>query len=406
MATVAAVILPNDQKKDKTWNVKIRVGHKSKSRYIDTPHFVVKDQLDRKYNLKDSKVIRKLDTVLDRYRDAIGEMRDLDAIDAAELKRRLENLSDNPGGKFIDFMDFIDRYIESVRVDGRDATARTFIRVLNGLKDYFKKDTLDIKDINYKFLVDYERFLRTPRKITRIGNKNTIVETNLKGVGDAGLHSHMRDLRVLFNKCREYYNDEDQGIELIKHYPFKKYKVGQAPETEKRGLTVEQIKAIRDREVKPGSRAELARDLFMLSFYLCGMNAADLYTLEAGEVDRVEYNRSKTSGRRRDKAFISVKLIPEAKDLYRKYAGELQKRYSSITGLNTAIDKGMPDGVDFYAARHSFGDLARNVCRFPVDDVALAMNHKDRSHGVTDIYLSKNWDIVDEVQAGVVKLLE
>lgn len=53
-----------------------------------------------------------------------------------------------------------------------------------------------------------------------------------------------------------------------------------------------------------------------------------------------------------------------------------------------------------------FGDLARNKCRFSKDDVALALNHKDKSNSVTDVYISKKWDIVDEIQKEVIRLLK
>ena len=55
-------------------------------------------------------------------------------------------------------------------------------------------------------------------------------------------------------------------------------------------------------------------------------------------------------------------------------------------------------------ARH-VGDLARNECRFSMDDVGLALNHKDQTNSVTDTYVSKSWKIIDEVQAAVLLLL-
>jgi hypothetical protein len=39
------------------------------------------------------------------------------------------------------------------------------------------------------------------------------------------------------------------------------------------------------------------------------------------------------------------------------------------------------------------------------DDVALALNHVDEGHRTTDIYISKDWKIVDEVQEKIVRLL-
>ena len=153
----------------------------------------------------------------------------------------------------------------------------------------------------------------------------------------------------------------------------------------------------------------------MLSFYLCGMNAADLHKLPPDESirDRIDYNRSKTRSRRRDKAFISVNIPDIAIPLYVKYAGMLQERYSTHITLDQALNKGMCAvgkkvkiiDLEFYDARHAFGDWGRNICRFSIDDVALALNHKDQTKAVTDIYVSKNWKIIDEVQEAVIGIL-
>jgi hypothetical protein len=199
------------------------------------------------------------------------------------------------------------------------------------------------------------------------------------------------------------------------HYPFKKYKLIRPTENKKPKLTVKQIIAIREFVAKPGSRMELARDLFMLSFYLCGMNAVDLYKLPEDEImlNRVDYNRSKTSSRRRDNAFISINIPDVAIPLYVKYAGKLQRRYCSHHSLDTALSKGMRaigkelkyKELEFYDARHAFGDWARNICRFSKDDVGLALNHKDQTNSVTDYYVSKSWAIIDEVQKAVIRLI-
>jgi integrase len=81
--------------------------------------------------------------------------------------------------------------------------------------------------------------------------------------------------------------------------------------------------------------------------------------------------------------------------------------------LNAALSKGMRQisilteipGLTYYSARHTFGNLARNKCRLPKDDVAQALNHVDHGRKTTDIYLEKDWTIVDEVQNAVLNLL-
>jgi hypothetical protein len=229
-----------------------------------------------------------------------------------------------------------------------------------------------------------------------------------------GIYNMMRDLRTLFNAAKLKYNDDELGIVRIKHYPFTKYKLGAAPKTRKRNITLEQIKVIRDCETVPGSWAELSRDLFMLSFYMCGMNAVDMYQLQPilHCQERLEYNRSKTCEIRDDDAFISVFIVDEARPLLEKYAGKLQSRFVTHDGLNTALSIGMKviqkitgiPAVTFYWARHSFATIARNKGGITTDDIGLALNHVDEDHAVTDIYSEKDWSLVDAVQDCVLGL--
>ena len=265
-------------------------------------------------------------------------------------------------------------------------------------------------------LYGYERFLKATRKQTRINQMGKPVFTVEKGLSKGGLHAHMRDLRTLFNAARRKYNNDELGVFRIKHYPFTRYKVGTPPPTKKRSFNVEQVIMIRDCFVPKGSRIELAKDLFMLSFYLCGTNAVDFYHATESSIvnGRFEYKRSKTQGRRTDEGFISIKIVEEAQELLYKYIGKLQARYSSYDSLDWALFKGMQGLRDitgipeltFYWARHTFGTLARNDCRMSVDDIGEALNHIDSGHATTDIYLAKSWGIVDDVQRNVISLLK
>lgn len=117
----------------------------------------------------------------------------------------------------------------------------------------------------------------------------------------------------------------------MKHYPFHEYKLVEIPANTKKKLNIKQIKTIRDLALPSGGRLELARDFFMLSFYLCGMNAVDMYRIPPVDnpTRRIDYNRSKTKNRRKDRAFISVGIPKDAMDLYNQYAGKLQNRYAS-----------------------------------------------------------------------------
>jgi len=411
MALVKAVVYEEFKRTDGTYNVKIKVYHQKKKRFIDTQHFLSSRQLGSGLKIKDKFILNELSITLTDYRKTITSLGPkLDFMTCDNLKDFLEGKDDE-----VDFVKFCNHHVDALKEDGRDGTARNHTKIKNSLVDYFGKDRISMLEINAAMLYQYEKWLRRERVMTRTNQLGKEVTIKKKGMKDGGIYPHMRDLRTLFNEACKLYNNEDLGLVKIKHYPFKVYKIGAAPKTRKRNVTAEQIIKLRDCTLPPDSRAELARDLFMLSFYLCGMNAVDLYKLDRYDPawERIEYNRSKTEGMRDDNAFISIKIVQEARHLLEKYMGKLQARYSTANGLDTALSKGMelvrgrtelPE-LTFYWARHSFATIARNKCRMSKDDIAEALNHVDGEHGTTDIYIEKDWSIVDDVQAAVINFI-
>jgi integrase len=411
--TVSAKIYEHHEKTDRTFNVKYVVYHKGERKFIDSPHYVSKRQINKDFGIKDKIVLKWLDETLDDYRvliSAVGSR--LEFFTCEQLR---DYLRDN--NKDIDIIEFADEHIKFLKSEeqNREPYSRTFRKIRNSLLDYFGRSAISINEIHSNMLYSYEQFLKTTRKQTRINQLGKPVTTVEKGLSKGGLYAHMRDLRTLFNEAKRKYNNDELGIFRIKHYPFTKYKVGTPPATRKRNFDIEQVIAIRDCVVPEDSRIELAKDLFMLSFYLCGTNAVDFYQASALNINknRFEYKRSKTQGRRLDEAFISIKIVDEAQKLLEKYIGKLNSRYGAYDYLDYALYKGMkglreltgiPE-LTLYWARHTFGSLARNECRMSVDDISEALNHVDSGHATTDIYIAKDWAIVDDVQCQVIALL-
>jgi hypothetical protein len=410
--TVSAKIYGHHEKADGTFNVKYVVYHQGERKFIDSPHFVSKRQITKDFVIKDKIVLKWIDEQLDEYRELISSLRSrADFFACTELRDYLRDHA-----KEVDIIELADAHIQFLKDNYREPYSRSFRKIRNSLVDYFGRTKISISEIHANMLFAYERFLKNERQQTRINQLGKFVTTTEKGLTTGGLHGHMRDLRTLFNEARKKYNNEDLDIIKIKHYPFKKYKVGTPPLTNKRNVQIVDVIAIRDCKVPEDSRIELARDLFMLSFYMCGTNAVDFYQATESNIrnGRFEYNRSKTESRRQDQAFISIHIPEEAKPLLDKYIGKLSLRYGAYDYLDYALYKGMKglreltgiSQLTLYWARHTFGNLARNECRMSVDDVGAALNHIDNGHATTDIYISKNWQIVDDVQKQVTGLLK
>lgn len=225
---------------------------------------------------------------------------------------------------------------------------------------------------------------------------------------------HLRNIRAVFNYCL----DE----EYTTNYPFRKYKIRQEP-TMKRSLSVEQIRQIRDYQVEPWQ--EEYRDMFMLMFYLIGINAADLFQAKASQLmnGRLEYIRQKTH-----KAY-SIKVEPEALAIIEKYRGKdwllrPLDRYKSykdylhhmgdalkkIGPQETVPDKAgkkrkiiyhpiIPE-LSTYYARHSWATIASEL-DIPIETISQALGH---SYGlsVTDIYIRHQAKKVDDANRKVI----
>jgi integrase len=214
-----------------------------------------------------------------------------------------------------------------------------------------------------------------------------------------------------------HYNDEESGIIPITGSPFTIFKVPKPPVTEKRAISPELIYKIfnhpdsESRKSTEFNRVNLARDCFMLSFALIGMNSADMYDCTQISAKSITYNRKKTRSRRDDNAKIVVDIQPEIKALIEKYRDQSGNRvfcfyqhYRDESTFNAAINKGLKKIIpelEFYSARHSWATIAVNDCGIDKYTVHSALNHIDDTMRVTDVYLKKNFKPINSANRKV-----
>lgn len=320
---------------------------------------------------------------------------------------------------FIDFIAFAREHINKVQ---SPAYAKKMEVPVNALSDFCKTDKLNVREITSKYLVRFSDFLQSQRTIRRLDQfgRDTII--TYPPVSDRTVADYMTVIRTLFNAAIDKYNDEDLGVIAIPNYPFKKFKIQSSFQTKKRSLSVETIKMVRDYDLHSSARIDLAKDVFMLSFYLVGMNLVDLFTVTEFKKGRIGYNRSKTQGSREDSAYISINIEPEAKAIMDKYRDPTKKRVFNfyclygrhqefVKAVNVGLkqissDLKLDENITSYYARHSWATLARNTCRVPLEDINLALNHVDSSMKITDIYITKDFSLIDEANRKVLDLLK
>lgn len=418
MATFKICAFEHQQREDGTFPISIRVTWKRKSAYIKTEYRVSKKQLTKEFDLKDPFLLRELNNRIATFEEIKVQKLGLKIEDytAKELVVYLTNQIKSQGAE-IDFIEFSNNHIEKLEKEGRKSYAVSFRSTVNALIDFFKSEKVSINQITSKSLTEFDAYLKTTRTMKRVDQFNR--EYTITRTAQKDTTVYLRNIRTLFNAALSAYNDEDKGEIAIRHYPFKKFKIKKDKEPEKRNLSIDQIRKII--EYNGTGRTELSRDVFILSFMLVGMNMADLYEATEIKEGRINYERQKTKGRRSDNAYISIKIEQEVLPLIEKYRDPSKKRvfrfhemYSDSHIFGSNINKGLKklaeeigieEPLSTYYARHSWATIARNDCRISKDDVHMALNHVDEKTKITDVYIARDWGIVDDANRKVIDLL-
>lgn len=425
MATFKICVFEHQKRStDGKYPVSIRVCWKRKYAYIKTEYYVTEKQLEKKtYKLKDTYIINDLNLRILSYEDIKAKKlgRRIELYSVKELAEYFVKESKQGTDSSINFIQFSREHIEKLRKQGRVSTSNAMRRTVNMLVDFANgRETIAVTEITTKFLHKFEDYLRGERTIKRKNQFGKLVKVKHEGISDISIIDYMTDIRTLFNAAMNEFNDEDKNEIRIAHYPFRRYKMIPKPENKKRNVSVDQIKLIRD--VDPEKlifeRAIFARDIFMLSFYLVGINLIDLYEIDTYQEGRLSYERTKTKGRRSDRAFISIRVEPEAEIMIRKYADpsgervfDFYKRYSTSHVFSSNVNKGLKyvaqateikEALSSYYARHSWATIARNDCDVSKDDIDLALNHVDQKMKVTDMYIRKDWSRIDSANRKVI----
>ena len=121
---------------------------------------------------------------------------------------------------------------------------------------------------------------------------------------------------------------EDNDIIRIKH-SLRKYIAPRQNVAQKRALSVSDIISIinlpyLDTPTREGCpcRRDMAKDCFVMSFCLMGMNSVDMYNAKDFDGETLTYERTKTKDRRSDNALIAVKVHPFIRQQIEKYKGK------------------------------------------------------------------------------------
>ena len=233
-----------------------------KHSYLKTDFYVVSQQLNKNFEIKDKTLLKLLLEKIEDCEDIIvrglgNDVSNYSAKDIVEFIKKKQNEV-----SCIDFIAFAKKHVAKLFETGREKRAKHIQTTLNALVD-FSGQELNIVKVTSKFLEKFEEFLRSERTIVRVNQFGREVTTKRKPLTDTGVHDYMADIRAVFNEAIDFYNDDELGDPVIKHYPFRKFEVVKPNPLKKRNIYLENIRKIMNLE-NGLRRQELARDVFIL----------------------------------------------------------------------------------------------------------------------------------------------
>lgn len=402
MATFS-ISVPDGKRKDGTYSVKIRLYHNRQRVWMRTAYYIEAKEVTRGGKIKNQAVIDSCENIIREWRKYVVDLGiGAEVMSAAELADYLRSKTKDIHGFRLNFKEYMRKLAEKKSA----STRHNYLVVASSLDDYHK-GALDISEISAQWLSKYEEWLRDNEK------------------AEGTIHIYMTLIKSTHNQAKYDYNDEERGVVRIALSPFSKYKLPKMPAPEAKAVDLDTIQRIADLEDEPrfNSARNFARDIFMLSFALGGMNGVDLYNLPASawHGDYIEYNRTKTKEARADKALYRVHIHDAVRPLIERWRDPYGKRVFRFylqhtdTSFSPVISNCMKQVVAavpyhrryvFYSARHTYASLGYNLASFDKYTVHELLNHKDKEMKITDRYIERDWQKLYDAHDKIIELVD
>lgn len=410
MATFKAVIDPRSKRRDGTFNIKIRITHNRKSRYLSTPFYVPFDKVTRSYKIKDTLISDKIDSHLLELRNKYNELGFVS--DTMDIDHIVSYLSQKP--ETINFTDFMDRYCGRLEKEERFSTASTYRIALNSLLRFSGNRPITFREITKQYIYEYWQSLNNLKDNTKI--------------------SYITLIKTVYKRAQKELNDDDTGIIVVRHGVFDLIEMPKETSLNELAFEkVEDMQAVIDAPYTGTWAYDFAKDLFIFSFACFGINYADIKLLEKADYKDgiITFKRKKVSRRLGGSAEMKIKVPYVARIIIEKYSGDDKYlidfrghtreqnvcRYIHAAfqdaGLEPKTESYLPRAghlkskYTFYSARHTMATFARNICGIDKLTVHEMLNHATpQDMKTTDVYLRRDYSHLWEANEKLMSLFD
>ncbi|KAB7731926.1 tyrosine-type recombinase/integrase [Rudanella paleaurantiibacter] len=432
-ATVRIVYRQSDVQKDGTCPFFVCITKQRKRKYVATGLTLHPDYWDgdkerikpvkgttvEKRLLADKlkKVEKALQDIREKYEKAAESLVDADELHDAKAVAS-KAIEGRKQSRRYTVLEYLSEQIETMQRIGKVGYCGVYRDLKNQLTEFVKteynKTDFRFDEITVKFCNGFEMFFRE------------------RGNTETSLSVRFRTLRTLYNRAIA------EGVAKAENYPFvrnvaekHKFSVGKFDtKTRKRAITrdeVRRIEAYQPTGTATGPYANLknyyrvermqrAKDVFLFSFYVGGINFVDLAQLrwhdlvtDADGNQRINYTRQKTGGKFSMKLTAPALAIIESfralthhshncyifsildKDIHQK-PNQIKYRLTKILGqVNSDLKRlgeelGIATKLTTYVARHSFASSLRRA-NVADNQIGQLLGHQDFKQ--TAVYLDE-----------------
>lgn len=311
------------------------------------------------------------------------------------IARRLFPSGKSESESRVSLFRYMEEHIRCLNQYGQCRTAETYRVTLNSLYRFRCGEDLYLDELDADMLQRYEFCLKED------------------GLCPNTVSFYLKRLRAVYKKA------VDDGLVLDSH-PFRKVSTA-SEKTVKRAIRLSTIRKLKNLDLEDSPTHQMARDMFLLSFYMRGMSFVDMAHLQKADLKDgvLSYRRRKTG------QLLALRWEPCMQKLAQRYAsspsspyllsiiadadGDIMRQYHAAqTRINrylkeVGISIGLSQPLTMYVARHSWASIARQE-GVPVSVISEGMGHDSES--TTQIYLaSLESSVIDKANRKILRRL-
>ena len=409
MITYKPIIIQGSRRKDGTTPVKIRVTFKGQCRRLPTTLTCTDADLTRSGHIKNATILQRAGELIRQMRSVTDGLSPF-ALEEWTVDDVVRTIRDALAVQTfrLDFLQYGYQWTQGKKT----STAAGYVMALHAFERFLGATECDINEITRKMVLAFVDYVDNEPKMQNNRQHGYITTDKPKMKGNASAH-YVSQLGTIFAAARQQYNDEDEGRILIPRTPFDGISKIRHTGQGQQALSVEVMQRIIDAQPEDADTRQ-ALAVFLASFALMGANMEDMY--QARRIDVKDgmwrYRRAKTGCEVRVSISETINaairpILGLCGDVW-LFAG--LHRWSNAPTADKMTNYRLrrwceAQGLEpftFYAARHTWGTLARGlgIEKATVDE---GLGHKG-DYRITDIYAERNWSLAWEANEKVLAL--